>query len=181
VNGLARAAAAIAAAPGSLPDLLQLVTELARELIGAHQSATSVAIDHDWAHAIHAVSLSDKYGEYRGYGTAPDGSGIYAVVCRENRPRRMIQAELEAHPAWRAFGSERQRPPPMRGWLAVPLVGADGASLGLIQLSNRYAGEFTADDEARLVQLAELASAKIERHRAALRRWGRRSRRVPDR
>jgi hypothetical protein len=31
----------------------------------------------------------------------------------------------------------------MRGWLAVPLIGSDGANYGFIQASDRLEGEFT--------------------------------------
>jgi signal transduction histidine kinase len=53
----------------------------------------------------------------------------------------------------------------MRGWLAAPLVGRDGRNLGLIQLSDKCDGEFTAEDEAVLVQLAQMASVAIENAR----------------
>ena len=78
---------------------------------------------------------------------------------------RMTQHEIEAHPAWQNFGAEKGRHPPMRGWLAVPLVGMDGRNLGLIQLSDKYEGEFTADDEAKLIELAQLAAAATENAR----------------
>jgi signal transduction histidine kinase len=50
----------------------------------------------------------------------------------------------------------------MRGWLAAPMVARDGRNLGLIQLSDRYEGDFTAQDEAVLLQLAQMASIAIE-------------------
>lgn len=173
LRGLALAASAITAAAASLAGALQVITDHAREIIGAHQSVTSVTIDQNWARAVHAFSLSDKYARYRTYDAKADGSGIYSLVCRENRTMRMTQAELEAHPAWRGFGKEAEKHPPMRGWLAAPLTARDGTNLGLIQLSDKYEGEFTEEDEAILIQLAQLASRSIERHRAALVRWGR--------
>ncbi|HEV2844701.1 MAG TPA: ATP-binding protein, partial [Thermoanaerobaculia bacterium] len=99
---------------------------------------------------------------HRSYDESPTGEGIYALVCRGNRPMRMTQSELESHPAWKGFGGEARRHPPMRGWLAVPLTARDGRNLGLIQLSDRYEGEFTESDEAILVQLAQTASVAIE-------------------
>jgi signal transduction histidine kinase/ActR/RegA family two-component response regulator len=111
------------------------------------------------------VSLSEKYARWRGYDEKPDGSGIYALVCRTNRPLRMTQAELEDHPAYMRFGAHARHHPPMRGWLAAPLVGRDGRNLGLIQLSDKCDGEFTAEDEAVLVQLAQMASVAIENAR----------------
>ncbi len=107
----------------SIGEVLQAVTDKAREIVGAHQAVTSVVIDSQWARAINAVSLSDKYATWRTYDEQPDGSGIYRLVCQMNRPLRMKQAELEAHPAWRGFGKATGKHPPMRGWLAVPPLG----------------------------------------------------------
>ncbi|WP_198668298.1 SpoIIE family protein phosphatase [Streptomyces triticisoli] len=163
LQDLARAGMRINAAP-SLDCALQTVTEEARALVGAHQSVTSMTTNLRWAQAINAVSLSDKYAGYRFFDAPPVGEGIYVLVCRDNRPMRMTQDQLEAHAAWRGFGSYAAEHPPMRGWLAVPLIASDSRNLGLIQLSDKEdGGDFTADDEAILVQLAQLASASIEK------------------
>lgn len=161
VRQLAAASLAINAAR-TTAERLRLITEHARAIIGAHEAVTSLTRGPDWSQAISAVSLSDKYAAWRDYDVPPDGSGIYAEVCRTNRPMRLTQAELEAHPLWRGFGREAGRHPPLRGWLAVPLVGRDGRNLGLIQLSDKYEGEFTEQDEAVLVQLAQLAAVALE-------------------
>jgi len=50
----------------------------------------------------------------------------------------------------------------MRGWLAVPLRGRDSRKFGLLEVSDKIAGEFNGDDEANLVQLAQMASIAIE-------------------
>jgi PAS domain S-box-containing protein len=164
LEGLAQASLAIGQAP-SLDRVLQVITENARELIGAHQAITSLTTGEDWAQAIHTVSLSDKYAAWRTYAARTDGTGIYAEVCRTNRPARMTQEEMEAHPLWRGFGTQAEAHPPMRGWLAVPMVGRNGRNLGLIQLSDRYEDEFTAEDEAILLQLSRLAAVAIENAR----------------
>jgi len=161
LRGLSQASLTINSS-ASLSDVLQTMTDAARELIGAHQSVTSMTTGDDWAQAINAVSLSDKYAAYRRYAEKPDGSGIYSLVCRSNKTFRMTQAELEAHPAWRGFGNQKSRHPPMRGWLAAPLIARGGKNIGLIQLSDKYAGEFTEEDETILVQLARLAAVAIE-------------------
>jgi PAS domain S-box-containing protein len=145
-----------------LDEILHLITEKARDLVGAHQSVTSRTINQDWEQAINAVSLSEKYADYRDYDTEPDGSGIYTLVCEQNEPIRMTQSELESHHAWKAFGDQAEEHPPMRGWLAVPVVGSGGQNMGLIQLSDKYQGEFTQADETILIQLANVASAAIE-------------------
>ncbi|HEX8697819.1 MAG TPA: GAF domain-containing protein, partial [Myxococcaceae bacterium] len=164
LQGLAEASLRIGQA--SSPEaVLQVITEQARELIGTHQSVTSMTIDEDWSQAVNSRSLSDKYAQWRQFSVRPTGSGIYAEVCRTNRPMRMTQEELLAHPAWRGFGAHAAAHPPMRGWLAVPLVGRNGKNLGLIQLSDKYEGEFTPEDESILVQLSRLAAVAIENAR----------------
>jgi signal transduction histidine kinase/ActR/RegA family two-component response regulator len=161
LKGLNEAAIAITKA-GSLDAVLREITERARTLIPSHQAVTSMSIDQNFAQAINAVSLSDKYARYRTYSTPSDGSGIYAEVCRTNQPMRMTQEELEAHPLFRDFGAHKADHPPMRGWLAAPLVGEGGRNIGLVELSDKVSGEFTEDDLAVLVQLAQMASSAIE-------------------
>ncbi|MBB5233876.1 GAF domain-containing protein [Deinococcus budaensis] len=164
LRGLAQAALQIHAARG-VQATLAVITEQARALIGAHQAVVSSTISDDWAQSINAVSLSDKYAAWREHAGQPGGSGIYALVCRMNRPLRLTQAELEAHPAWRGFGEHAAEHLPLRGWLAVPLVGQDGQNIGLIQLSDRLTGDFTPEDESVLVQLAQLAAISLENAR----------------
>lgn len=158
---LARATVEISAAP-SLNEALDRITRLARDLVQAHQAVASLTTDGALHQTIKSISLSDKYADWRGYDEPTDGSGIYRRVADTNIPMRLSQAELERHPAWRGFGPARDRHPPMRGWLAVPLVARDGSNLGLIQLSDRLEGDFTAQDEAILSQLAGAASITIE-------------------
>jgi PAS domain S-box-containing protein len=161
LGALADASARIFSAP-SLADALRVMTEEARRIIGAHQCVTSLTVGADSAQAIQSVSFSEKYAAWRGFDAKPSGKGIYALVCRENRPIRLTQAELEAHPGWRGSGAVAGRHPPLRGWLAAPLVGRDGGNVGLIQLSDRHEGEFDQDDEAILVSLARLAAVAVE-------------------
>jgi signal transduction histidine kinase/DNA-binding response OmpR family regulator len=158
-------AALIMNSPRSIEEVLQAITEQARLIIGAHQSVTSMTINHNWAQSINAVSLSDKYAAWRNYDKQPEGSGIYVQVCQSNSPMRLTQAQLESHPHWQKFGKERGQHPPLRGWLAAPLVGRDGHNIGLIQLSDKYEGEFNKEDETILVQLAQMASITIENTR----------------
>lgn len=149
----------------SIDAVLQLITNNARVIIGAHQSVTSATLDKTWAQAINHASLSEKYAQWANYQAPPNGSGIYALVCKSNQPMRLTQPELEAHPAWQHFGDAASEHPPMRGWLAAPLVAPDGHNLGVIQLSDKYEGEFSEEDEIILVQFAQLASIAIENSR----------------
>ncbi|YAF98727.1 MAG: ATP-binding protein [Nodularia sp. CChRGM 3473] len=154
LHGLTEAALAINSAL-TIEEVLRVITEQAREIIGAHQSVTSMTLDDDWAKLMNSISLSDKYAAWRDH-QQPSGLGIDANICQTNRPMRMTQAELAAH-----FGQQL----PMRGWLAAPLIGRDGHNIGLIQLSDKYEDEFTKEDEAIIVQLAQMASIAIENTR----------------
>jgi DNA-binding response OmpR family regulator len=76
----------------------------------------------------------------------------------------------------------------MRGWLAAPLsslAGVYGRNLGLIQLSEKYDGEFTEQDETALAQLARIASIAVEnrlrwRHEQKMREAAERAARAKD-
>ncbi|WP_051676071.1 PAS domain S-box protein [Polaromonas glacialis] len=146
----------------TLEGTMQEIAEQARGVIGAHQAAVCLSADSMHPQTMHALSLSEKYEAYRGMMKPTDGSAIYAVVCENNRCVRMTQAQLEAHPGWRNFGSHGEAPPPMRGWLAVPLMGRDGKNIGVLQLSDKYEGEFTKQDEYVALELSHLASAGLE-------------------
>ncbi len=144
-----------------LQELLELVTESARELVGCHQSVTS-RLPHGWAQATTVVSLSDKYAAWRGYDVAPKGLGVLNAVTRENRPLRLTGQELVQHPDWRGL-ADAPGHPPLPDYLAAPLLARDGSNLGLVQLADKLDGEpFTAEDEAVVVQLAQVASAALE-------------------
>lgn len=145
--------------------LYQQLVDRAREIIGAHQAVVSVETSDGAGPLLNAVSLSDKYAQWREYDVPIDGSGIYSLVGERQAPMRMTQAELEAHPRWRNFGPESARHPPMRGWLAVPMVGSDGKTLGILQLSDKNRGEFSEDDEQVALQFSQMAVIAIERAR----------------
>jgi GAF domain-containing protein len=143
--------------------ILRLTTEVARDLVGAHQSAATLIVAEDWQHARKWFSLSEKYARWFEYRAPAAGVGLHAVVVHENVPLRLTQAELEAHPAWRGFGSEAPHHPPMRGWLAVPMIGHDGRNYGLLQLSDKYGdADFTEEDERRLTHLAQLTATALD-------------------
>ncbi|WP_437933312.1 GAF domain-containing protein [Sorangium sp. So ce341] len=87
-------------ASGSLGSVLQGITEEARRIIGAHQAVTRLNAGIDGSQAVNTVSMSGKYDGWRGPAVPSLQNGVYAVVCRTNRPVRLTQVELEAPPAW---------------------------------------------------------------------------------
>lgn len=137
LQSLARAALLIHDSRLSLDEMRGLVTEQARLIIGAHQGRTSLTDDD------HSDAGADR-------------SNLQAEVGRTNKPMRLIPAE---------FARRAGQDAPGVGWMAAPLVGRDGGNLGFIELSHPTDGQFSADDEAILVQLAQMASAAIENAR----------------
>ncbi len=159
---MTQAAVEINAAP-TIEAALDATTLAARDVIGAHQVVTSLTAGRSMAQRISSFWLSDKYADWRDYDVPPDGSGIVRIVTEHQTSVCMTQEELEAHPSWRGFGPQAEQHPPMRGWLAAPLISKHGETLGLVQLTDRVAGEFTADDEQLLVQLAHITSTALDR------------------
>ena len=142
--------------------VLAQAAELARVLARAHQGAAAQLIGEGWAHARKYFSLSEKYAEWADYHEPARGFGIHAYAHQVAEPIRLTDEELRAHPEWRDFGGEAGRHPPMRGWVAVPLIGSDGENYGFIQASDRLEGDFTEQDEANLVRLAALTSSALD-------------------
>ena len=141
---------------------MEIAVDLARALVGAHQAAVMPIVEGDWALARTVFSLSEKYAAWAEYRTPAKGFGTHAWLLEHNQPVRLTQAELEAHPAWTGFGREAGHHPPMRGWLVAPLNDRHGKNWGLLQLSDKFDGDFSEADERRLVGLAGLVSATLE-------------------
>ncbi|GHO60433.1 GAF domain-containing protein [Ktedonobacter robiniae] len=147
----------------AIDGVLHLTADLARRLIGAHQAAAALIIKDDWTTMRKYFSLSPRYAAWYHYLTPAVGFGIHADVVKQNAPIRLTQAELEQHPDWRGFGNQVGKHPPMRGWLAVPMLSHDGSNYGLLQLSDKYGDQdFTEEDEAQLTRLAQLTAKTLD-------------------
>jgi len=143
--------------------LLQSTCEVARALVGAHQSAMAMLVEGDWTHARKHFSLSDEYEQWKDFTMPARGIGLHAVVVAKNEAIRLTQDEVEQHPAWRAFAESAGKHPPLRGLLAVPIVGEDGLNYGLLQASDKIdGGDFDADDERHLQCLASAAGVGLD-------------------
>jgi signal transduction histidine kinase len=154
----------------SVETMLQVVTDSAREIIGAHQATTLASLGPGRNRVTRIASFSDKHSGAAECCRSLEGTDAYRQVVQANRPIRMTQVELERLSGWHdappvpavAGVPPPGRSPRMRGWLAAPLTGRDARNMGLIQLTDRFEGDFTHDDEAILVQLAQMASIAIE-------------------
>lgn len=149
----------------TLEGTLQEIVHQARGVIGAHQALVSLRLGHSRGRFEHAVSLSEKYASSPQAGALPVDSRVEVLIGAAGRALHLTQAELQAHPCWPTLAPGVDQPLGMRGWLAVPLTGRDGENLGLLQLCDRYQGEFTQQDEYVAIELAHLASIAIENTR----------------
>ena len=153
-----------------LDDLLHRTCHLARALTDAEQAAFKVDLDGDGHAARKFFNLSERYDRWHDYRVDPRGLGLHGLEIPPGEVVRLTQAEVEAHPAWKAFGSQAASHPPMRGWLATAVFGDGGRRYGLLQLSDKAdGGDFTAEDAERLGELGAFVGAALDAFRAAKR------------
>ena len=142
----------------ALDSLLQVITDQARNIIGARQALTTLLPRGEWNRNITCVSVAEGQTALE---FTKENSEMFMLACNLNKPVR-LNAGTRANtwgPVRRATDATRH------GWLAAPLLTRDGRNLGLIQLSQKLSGEFSPDDEAILVQLTHMASVAIDNMR----------------
>jgi GAF domain-containing protein/phosphoserine phosphatase RsbU-like protein len=147
-------------ASDSLEEMLRLVAEQARELVGADCCVASLAREGQ-PRVLEAASYSEADAGWAALARWVDPADVYPVIRSRGGSARMRREELARHPPFRDLALNRDRP--LRGWLAAPLTALDGRELGLMQLFDKHEGEFTEVDAAVLVHLAQMASAAVER------------------
>jgi PAS domain S-box-containing protein len=146
-----------------LKSVLSVVTEEGRALIRAHQAVMEVSGDTDGA--IRSFSLSEELRADKADLISPSRLVIYETVAEGSETVRLTHDELQAHIGWRNIKDAAEQPPPLRGLLATPIFGPSGETIGVIQLSDKQAGEFTEEDEAIVIQIAQMAAVAIENTR----------------
>src|SRR6478672_11335046 len=139
----------------ALDSLLQTITDQARNIIGARQALTTLLPRGEWNRSITCVSVAEGQAALE---FAKESSEMFMLACNLNKPVRLHTGSRA-----NAWGPVRRATDAARyGWLAAPLLTRDGRNLGLIQLTQKLNGEFSADDEAILVQLTHMASVAID-------------------
>jgi PAS domain S-box-containing protein len=148
-------------ATADTPEIIfQDITEQARLIIGSRWAATHTLPYGLWPNKPVLVSVSEKYHDHSPSALARGGAGIFAHVVQSGRPLRLNEAELNSHPDLQ--GATEDDLLVTQGVLAVPVVGPQGGTMGVIMLSDKQSGEFTPEDEAILSQLAQIASVLVE-------------------
>src|SRR6476469_6562020 len=139
----------------AVDSLLQVITDQARNIIGARQALTTLLPRGEWNRSITCISVAEGHAALE---FAKESSEMFMLACNLNKPIRL-------HTGARAntWGPVRRATDATSyGWLAAPLLTRDGRNLGLIQLSQKLTGDFSPDDEAILVQLTHMASVAID-------------------
>ena len=156
---LADAALAMSAAP-SVAAIHRIVATRARQIIGANVVLVSVTIDRRWTQRIESVSHSKTHRRWAHFEGHTDVSPLYELVCRRNLPARGAGRDTGslAFGAPGRMGAARAS----AAWLMAPLTGRDGRNVGVVQVLDKGGEEFTDNDEAVLVQLAQLASTELQ-------------------
>jgi transcriptional regulator with GAF, ATPase, and Fis domain len=167
---LADASLALDAHDSSLQEMLQLVAEQARELVGADCCVTTVAAP-GLPRSAEAASYAETDRRWPTLVRWLDREAIYELVRRSGGSVRIPGEQLATVPPFRDVHGER----PLKGWLAASLTALDGTELGAVQLFDKQDGAFTPEDEAALVHLAQMASAAVERARLYQERGRRRA------
>ena len=144
---------------GGCPEIIfRDITEQARLIVGAHWASTHTIPYALWPKNPVIVSVSEKYRGYSPRRSRRSGIGIYTHVVQTGQPVRLNEAELNSHPDLQGVRNTEADLLVTEGVLAVPITGAQGGMLGVIMLSDKERGAFTPNDEAILVQLAQIAA-----------------------
>lgn len=129
------------ATPDPLEEMLQLVAEQARELVGC-----------DWCRVSIAVGPNDVREAVSG-AEPNDGTGVGAAAPDADADVRRPGFPLSGPEG----GTLRD------GSLAAALTALDGRAIGSIELAHKREGDFGGADEAVLAHLAQMVSAAVER------------------
>lgn len=146
----------------SVAELLRIITDIARDLVGAHAALSVLAPDEGWREGLRSVAVSERYAGLE--------SGVFEIACRTivdeasvddgfaplRRPRA---AMFDDEPTDLATILDRA------GVLSVPFRDSAGRARGALHVADKREGDFGPSDERVLGQLADLASVGIENAR----------------
>jgi predicted nucleic acid-binding protein len=146
-------------ASASLEEMLQLIAEHARELTGAERCAARLSLGDTTAIEALAIDQPDPALEAQ----LNDLAALYRALKPPGGSLRMTATDLDRHRAGHALTDPPEGAWRPRGWLAASLTALDGHHLGLVHAFDKHDGDFSDLDEAVLTQLAQMASAAVER------------------
>ena len=138
--------------------VLQLIVDRVRELVGAQYAALGIVDDDGRITQFITSGISSQHRE--AIGDLPQGRGLLGLIIRENRSYRI--PSIGAHPESYGFPPNH---PPMESFLGVPVT-VTGTVVGRLYLTNKQgAVEFGPDDQALVETFALHAGIAIENAR----------------
>ena len=150
----------------TLDGMMQEFADQARGVIGAEQAFVSLS-DGDAARtSTIALSVSESHAAVWNVQKLSDFASLFEPLLASGRAMRLTASDVELLRAQKinegAASGAVEMLPPMRGCMMVPLLGRTGKNIGLLQLSDKYEGEFTQQDEYVAMELARLAAVGME-------------------
>jgi signal transduction histidine kinase len=139
--------------------VLERVLDAACELTGARYAALGV-LDESRTRLARFLTRGIEEEQRRVIGAPPTGRGVLGELIRS--PRALRLADVGIHPDSYGFPVGH---PPMSSFLGVPIV-ARGEPYGNLYLTEKQTGiEFTEEDEAAAMLLADFAGVAIDHAR----------------
>ena len=150
----------------SLGEILEIVTETARDLLAPRCALTTTTLDQ--AQRPQRLNLleivaEDGAGECDHERFRAQAAAMTAALADHGRTVLLTPREVASDPRWRFLHESDGAAE--SGWLAAPLTGRDGRCFGWVHLAGRAredVGEFGDEDKTILTQLAQVASIAIE-------------------
>jgi signal transduction histidine kinase len=143
----------------AVEDVLQLIVDRVRTLVGARYAALGILAD-DRRRIERFVTSGISTEQRRLLGDPPQGHGLLGLIIQEGRSLRI--PDIGAHPASYGFPVNH---PPMTTLLGVP-VRLKNRIIGNLYLTDKRGSEEFSEDDQRLVELfAAHAGIAIENAR----------------
>ncbi|MDY6948358.1 MAG: ATP-binding protein, partial [Pseudomonadota bacterium] len=141
----------------TVDELLQVITDIARDLVGAHVAVSVLKSADENTVERCKTSHSDKY-----ISVLPGALVLECDGQREaERTPQVARVPRAAPQPGAAPGTQWQA----GGCITVSLLTASGRRIGVLCVADKQVGEFAANDERVLVQLADLAAVGLENAR----------------
>jgi signal transduction histidine kinase len=136
------------AALASVDDVLQVIVDRVRPLVGARYAA--LAIVDDYGRITRFIYSGIDEATRRAIGRPPEGHGMFALIIRENRSYRV--PDINADP--RRYGFPPNHPP-MTSFLGAPIA-YGGETIGRLYLTNKIGSPEFSEEDQRLVEIFAL-------------------------
>ena len=142
----------------SVDEVLQVIVDQVRPLVGARYAALGTVDEHGVIERFITSGMSTA--TRASIGALPRGHGFLGLIIRENQSFRIPDIAVDP----RRYGFPPHHPP-MHSFLGVP-VSMKGRSVGNLYLTDKAgAAEFSAEDQALVETFARHAGIAIENAR----------------